>query len=44
MSKMEQQHKTRAWVPDEQPLGREQSVIIMQISGGQHSEVMLGWV
>ena len=36
--------RTRASVPDEQPLGREQSVVMIQISGGQPSKVMLGCV
>ena len=30
---------TRASLPDEQPLRREQSVVIIQISGRQHSEL-----
>ena len=30
---------TRASVPDEQPLGRERSVVIIKISGRQHSEL-----
>ena len=34
---------TRASVPDEQPLGRERTVAIIQISGGQHPELCWDW-